>query len=172
LLEGSVAGIPISGDGGRHLSRKLSAATSTIIEWQPTSFRTVIASVHQSLSGRQSSHANRTVHAGRADPEVGSPGYVVCLECGFRSRTPATSARRARPRACGVICPLEAAGRPPDHGAGLFGATLGDRQEARPRSRPRPAHGCKSSETPLAFAGTRPVGDVCAGGEKAARVRT
>jgi hypothetical protein len=64
-------------------SRTLSAATSNINE-----LSTVIVSVHQSLSGLgKAPMPNKPLTPAVPIRRSVQPGYVICLECGFRSRT-------------------------------------------------------------------------------------
>jgi hypothetical protein len=70
--------------------------------------QTMIASVHQSLRslGKAPTSTEPLMPAVPIRRSV-QPEYVICLS---QPDAPATSARRARPRACGVLCPPEAAG--------------------------------------------------------------
>jgi hypothetical protein len=105
---------------------------------------TVIASVHQALSGLgKTCPACRTPSAGCAGAAIGSARLRGLL--GVRVSQPDVTAPSPRPawsRACGLFRPMAAAARSPDHRAGLFGATFSDGQANRARPRPKNGQRC------------------------------
>ena len=78
----------ISGEGGRHLVAKIVSSYVKHNRVAANELPTVIASVHQSLSGlgKTPSPIKPLTPAVPIRRSV-QPEYVVCLECGFRGRT-------------------------------------------------------------------------------------